>query len=53
MGAESVGITPAFQQWMKAVAALPAEKQVEAVAKKLQELNPGFDGKVTHRSRMQ
>ena len=32
---------------MKDVAALPAEKQVEAVAKKLQELNPGFDGKVT------
>ena len=25
---------------------MPAEKQVEAVAKKLQELNPGFDGKV-------
>jgi hypothetical protein len=38
---------PAFQKWMKEVAALPAEKQVEAVAKKLQELNPGFDGKVT------
>ncbi len=38
--------TPAFQKWMKDVAALPAEKQVEAVAKKLQELNPGFDGVV-------
>jgi hypothetical protein len=38
---------PAFKQWMKEVAALPAEKQVEAVAKKLQELNPGYDGKVT------
>ncbi len=37
---------PAFQQWMKDVAALPAEKQVEAVSKKLMELNPGFDGKV-------
>jgi hypothetical protein len=37
---------PAFKQWMKEVAALPAEKQVEAVVKKLQELNPGFDGKV-------
>ena len=37
---------PAFQQWMKDVAALSADKQVEAVAKKLQELNPGFDGKV-------
>ena len=39
--------TPAFQAWMKAVAAMPAEKQVEAVSKKLVELNPGFDGKVT------
>jgi len=38
---------PAFQQWMKDVAAMPAEKQVEAVAKKLVELNPEFDGKVT------
>ena len=38
---------PAFQRWVKEVAALPAEKQVEAVAKKLKELNPGFDGKVT------
>ncbi len=40
--------TPAFQQWMKDVAALPAEKQVEAVSKKLMELNPGFDGKITN-----
>ena len=37
----------AFVNWEKEVAALPAEKQVEAVAKKLQELNPGFDGKLT------
>lgn len=37
---------PTFQKWMNDVAVLPAEKQVEAVAKKLQELNPGFDGKV-------
>ena len=35
--------------WLKQVAALPAEKQVEAVAAKLKELNPGFDGKVTHK----
>ncbi|MCX7410801.1 MAG: formylglycine-generating enzyme family protein [Planctomycetales bacterium] len=45
---------PAFQQWMQDVAAMPAEKQVEAVAKKLVELNPKFNGKVTgsdiHRS---
>jgi hypothetical protein len=40
---------PAFKQWMKEVAALPAEEQVEAVAKKLRELNPGFDGKETHK----
>jgi len=39
--------TPAFQQWVKATQALPAEKQIEAEAKKLMELNPGFDGKVT------
>ena len=38
--------TPAFQQWMNTVAALPADKQVEAVTKKLQQLNPGFDGKL-------
>jgi len=29
--------------------ALPAEKQVQAVAAKLKELNPGFDGKETHK----
>ncbi len=40
--------TLTFQQWSKDVAALPAEKQVEAVVKKLRELNPGFDGKETH-----
>jgi len=40
---------PAFQKWMQDVAAMPAEKQVEAVSKKLQNLNPGFDGKVTPR----
>lgn len=40
--------TPGFDQWVKEVSALTAEQQVEAVAKKLGELNPGFDGKVTH-----
>ncbi len=40
-------LDPAFQQWVKATQALPAEKQIEAVSKKLMELNPGFDGKVT------
>ena len=40
-------LDPAFQQWVKATQALPAEKQIEAVSKKLMELNPGFDGKLT------
>jgi serine/threonine protein kinase/Leucine-rich repeat (LRR) protein len=39
--------SPAFKQWEKQVAAMPAAKQVEAVSKKLHELNSGFDGKVT------
>ena len=30
--------------WRKQVADLPAERQMDAVAKKLKELNPGFDG---------
>jgi tRNA A-37 threonylcarbamoyl transferase component Bud32 len=39
----------AFDAWVKDVAKMPAEKQVEAVAAKLKERNPGFDGKVTHK----
>jgi serine/threonine protein kinase/Leucine-rich repeat (LRR) protein len=39
--------SPAFQQWMRATQALPAQQQIDAVSKKLMELNPGFDGKVT------
>jgi serine/threonine protein kinase/formylglycine-generating enzyme required for sulfatase activity len=38
---------PAFQEWMKRVAGMPAEKQVEAVSQKLVDLNPEFDGKLT------
>ena len=38
--------TPGFNERMKKAAAIPAEQQVEAVSKKLVELNPGFDGKV-------
>ncbi|HVS35715.1 MAG TPA: protein kinase, partial [Gemmataceae bacterium] len=38
---------PVEDAWIKQVAALPAEKQVNAVLAKLQELNPGFDGKAT------
>jgi len=39
---------PGFEEWVKQVSALPAEQQVEAVSKKLVELNPGFDGKLTN-----
>jgi len=39
--------TPGFDPWFKEVSALPAEEQLESVRKKLVELNPGFDGKVT------
>jgi hypothetical protein len=35
------------EQWEKSVAALPAAEQVKAFARRLQQLNPGFDGKVT------
>jgi Leucine-rich repeat (LRR) protein len=38
-----------FDAWRRQVAALPGEQQVEAVAEKLKELNPGFDGQVGRR----
>ena len=37
---------PAFQQWMKEVDRMPADEQLQAVSKKLRELNKGFDGKI-------
>ncbi|MBS0211489.1 MAG: protein kinase [Planctomycetes bacterium] len=40
-------LDPAFQQWVSDTQKLPADKQIEAVSKKLTELNPGFDGKLT------
>src|SRR5262245_35923372 len=43
---ESAPLTAA-EAWEKSVAALPPEKQVEAVAQRLKELNPAFDGQVT------
>jgi Leucine-rich repeat (LRR) protein len=36
----------AAEAWEKSVAALPVEKQVEAVERRLRELNPGFRGNV-------
>ena len=44
--APSKGPPPADDAWVKRIAAMPAEKQVEAIAKKLKELNPGFDGQM-------
>lgn len=41
---------PIDEAWIKAVAAMPADQQVKQVTDKLKELNPGFDGKVTHKS---
>ena len=35
---------PGFEPWLKEVRALPVDRQLEAVRKKLTELNPGFDG---------
>jgi serine/threonine protein kinase/Leucine-rich repeat (LRR) protein len=43
--------TPAdseFQRWLTDVMRMPAEKRLEAVAEKLVELNPGFDGQYFH-----
>lgn len=38
----------AFEAWCKQVAAMPSDKQAEAIGAKLKEMNPDFDGKVTH-----
>ena len=40
---------PIADAFMQKVAALPADKQVEAVAAELKELNPGFDGTIAQR----
>jgi len=34
----------AFRKWLDDVRRLPAGEQLKAVSKKLEELNPGFDG---------
>jgi serine/threonine protein kinase len=38
-----------LEAWAREVAALPADRQPDAVAAKLRELNPGFDGTVQHK----
>ena len=40
--------TLGFEQWIKEVVSMPAEEQVKKVSEKLVELNPTFDGQVTH-----
>jgi eukaryotic-like serine/threonine-protein kinase len=40
-------VSTVLDPWEKSVAALPAEQLVEAVARRLKERNPGFDGQVT------
>ena len=40
---------PVDDAWLKQVAALPAEKQVDAVVAELKKCNPGFDGQATPR----
>jgi serine/threonine protein kinase len=47
-GSELAFHAPWFADWAKEVAAMPAERQVDAVRKKLVELNPKFDGKATY-----
>lgn len=44
------GGTDQLAVWQQQTAGLQAEQLVQAVAAKLQELNPGFDGKVGHRA---
>jgi hypothetical protein len=34
------------ENWEQSVAGLPADQQIQAVAQRLKERNPGFDGKV-------
>jgi Leucine-rich repeat (LRR) protein len=38
----------AIDRWMQEVAEMPADRQVKAVAQKLRDLNPEFDGTVKH-----
>jgi hypothetical protein len=46
--AEAEVVTAEAAAWERHTATLPAEEQVKAVAARLKELNPDFDGKLTH-----
>lgn len=39
----------ALDVWLKSVAAMPPDRQVEAVTAKLKEMNPKFNGKISHK----
>jgi hypothetical protein len=43
---KEVGPLTEAERWERSVAEMPAEKQVEAVTRRLRELNPDFDGKI-------
>jgi serine/threonine protein kinase len=45
--APAQGVAADAAAWERTVATLPAEEQVKAVAARLKDLNPGFDGTVT------
>lgn len=38
-----------FEKWRQQTSTLPAERQLAAVIARLQERNPGFDGRTTHK----
>jgi len=42
----------AFAAWLKEVQDMPAQEQIQAVSRKLVNVNPGFDGKLTAVERM-
>jgi hypothetical protein len=46
---EAPPLKPVGEAWLKEVAALPPEKQVEAVLARLQDRNSDFDGKAFHK----
>ncbi|NQT14883.1 MAG: protein kinase, partial [Planctomycetes bacterium] len=45
---EPPSLHPVDPDFVKAVAALPTEQQIETVREKLVQLNPGFDGELTY-----
>lgn len=46
---KSTGFAPLDPDWVKAVAAMPADEQLKAVVGELKKRNPQYEGKHTHR----